>query len=796
MVSRIYFQDGYKENYSLPAMETTPESEKQKPEYCRRIAEWFYSLYVQGKCELNRDHIALIDELRSYAKGTQDPEKYKSFFTGKNKSAPVTAQTNETTVDILNYQRKGWGGIDWDNVPTFIPTLITAIKGAIADNDYDIKADPIDYDSGIEEDRLMTETFVNSRFGPLFNQLSQTAGLPTQEYDPPLDYEELEQAKKEGVFKEPYIREHEKLLQHTENISKWDSILRTKHIEDLLTIGRTFEHAIYDKATSKVKWEYVNPRDVLAQFSDQHNFADSDFMGFLRWKSISELRACGDYISDGEKSGVKEKDLQDIASTYKNLYTNPDVIKQTDGGQDVSYNDFKVLEFVFYWRDVDEKKEIEYTNKFGSKRLYPYTQDVKKLSDREKIKVMKERRLYSCTWLVGTKWVYNYGLFPNQPYYKNMPWVPIRGVKLQEKSLVHRLVPVANAFAKSWFKMQNGLAKASEGGYAIDVTRLAMNDPKQFNPLGVVKAWREDNIFFYQSSANGMNVGGTPVPLNLIAGNLRELVEPHMQHLSWCISFAENLTGIPLIMLGATPKQDTAVGVTEMSIQSANNSLRELLEKIKVLKEDLAEGTSQMIQLAIKYDDRAQFEYSKIIGQKNIQFLLDASYLPTEYGISMKARPTMMERQSIIKSSEDALLNGRNGQPGISIDQALYIKEQVFAGANLGELRLTLRKWIEKDKIEKQKERDRAIQLQNEGQMKLEQAKGQIAQQMEALKMRTLQADYDLKTRSQMMIDNNKSIRTMDELIIETMAKLYGEAGVMKAQQIIDKNPDEPGIQQ
>jgi len=338
--------------------------------------------------------------------------------------------------------------------------------------------------------------------------------------------------------------------------------------------------------------------------------------------------------------------------------------------------------------------------------------------------------------------------------------------------------------------------KASEGGFAIDITRLAMNDPKKFNPLGVVKAWREDNIFFYQSSASGFNVGGTPIPINLIPGNLRELVEPYMQHLSWCISFAENLTGIPLIMLGATPKQDTAVGVTEMSIQSANNSLRELLEKIKALKEDLAEGSSQMIQLAIKYDEKARFEYAKVIGENNIRFLVDATYLPVEYGITMKSRPTIMERQSIIKAADDALLNGRNGQPGISIDQNIYIKEQIFAGANLGELRLTIKKWIEQDKIEKQKERDRAIQLQGQENAKLAQVQGQQAQQIEAMRMKNMTMEKDLDTRSKMMIRNNDSLRKIDEIIADIMAKMYGEAGIYKAQSIIDKDPNQPGIQQ
>lgn len=788
----IYFRDKYKEGYACPNMEETPEKDKQLPEYNRKISEWLYSLYTRDKTEISSDTIAKIDTLRAYADGKQSSEPYKEYFSGTGSQPTDPIQTTPDNLTQVNdYFRKGWMNIDWENLPSFIPTLLTAIKGTTVDNDYDIKADPIDYDSGIEEDRLMVAAYVDSKFGPLFNQLGSIGGIPPQENIPAMDFDELEQYKKEGVFKEPYIREHEKLLQHTQNISNWDDIIRPKVIDDLLAVGYAFIHAKYSKATSKVEWEYVDPRDVVMQYSKNSDFNDTDFCGMLRWKTISELRACSDYISDGKKTGITEKELKDIASTYKTLYSNPDfTTKSYYNSQEkvINYDDFKVLEFVTYWRDVNTKKEIEYTNKFGKTRLYPYNDSVKKLGDREKIKVMRDRKLYSCTWIVGTNYVYDYGLFPNQPYSSNMPWVPLRGVKIKSKPLVHRLVPVEDQFVKAWCKMVNGFAKASEGGFAIDVTRLAMNDPNNFNPLGVVKAWREDNIFFYQTSGNGFNVGGTPVPINLIPGNLKELVEPHMNHLNWCISFAENLTGVPIIMLGATPKQDSAVGVTQMSLESASNSLRDMLEKVKSLKQNVATGSSQMIQLSIKYDDRGEFEYSKIIGRDNISYLKNAMYLPLEYGITMRSRPTRLERESVIKAADDALLNGRNGQPGITIDQNLYIKEQVFAGANLGELRYTLRKWQEKDAAKKLQEKKDLIKQQTDGQNEAIKIKSQEDQKLEALQMKRMAVEIDLKTRSQMMIDNNKSIRTIDEQIVAILGKLYGEAGILQAEQMIQNN--------
>jgi len=74
--------------------------------------------------------------------------------------------------------------------------------------------------------------------------------------------------------------------------------------------------------------------------------------------------------------------------------------------------------------------------------------------------------------------------------------------------------------------------------------------------------------------------------------------------------------------------------------------------------------------------------------------------------------------------------------------------------------------------------------------------KGQQAQQMEAMRMKNMTMEKDLDTRSKMMIRNNDSLRKIDEIIADIMAKMYGEAGIYKAQSIIDKDPNQPGIQQ
>jgi hypothetical protein len=241
-------------------------------------------------------------------------------------------------------------------------------------------------------------------------------------------------------------------------------------------------------------------------------------------------------------------------------------------------------------------------------------------------------------------------------------------------------------------------------------------------------------------------------------------------------------------MLGSTPKPDTGLGVTEMSLQSATNSLRPYSDKMKKLKEDLATLASQMIQLAVKYDTRARDAYARVVGQANLYTLLKAKYLPIQYGIIMKARPDMQMRQAILQMAAQALEAGRNGQPGLTYDQTLYITEQVYSGTALAELRLTLKKWIYKDKIEKQKQQEKMVQLQAEQNQKMVQAQIQSAEKIEMMKQQTMKTQIDLETRSKMLVNTDQFKHDLDLMIAKYRLETEGAIAVNRDQVQVEAN--------
>jgi len=158
----------------------------------------------------------------------------------------------------------------------------------------------------------------------------------------------------------------------------------------------------------------------------------------------------------------------------------------------------------------------------------------------------------------------------------------------------------------------------------------------------------------------------------------------------------------------------------------------------------------------------------------------DASQLPIQYGINLKARPTTSERQKLIQLIELCLQNGRNGIPGLSPDQAAELEEQVFAGTNLSEIRHTMKKWVEKDRQRVQAEKERLIQLQNDGQKQAQTMAGQLAMQLEDKKRQNMITEKDLDTRSQMIVRNFDSMKKIDEIMAQVLAKAGADAANLK----------------
>lgn len=768
---------------TFPNMETTSFEQKQTPKYCLGIGQAMLYKYKTNKTDIGVVESNFFQKLRLYSQGRQDTTKYNPIFGEKS-----TQDNTGTSIDKLvngshSSQWKGWYNIDLENVVSFIPNIVSQITGKLVDVDFDVRAHNIDIDSGAEEEWLMHRKFVEAKFGPATNALRQMAGIPVQKEEyVPQDFSELEQIKLEGGFKAPYISEQEKAIKHTEEISLWDRKLKEKQAKDLIILGRAFAYCDYDHETNKVVWKYAMPEDVIAQYSDTNDYEDSEYAGVVVRVTIAHIRAMKNFIRKEDGSKITSKDLEDLAKKYMGHFGNPTIDdrewERSWLGEDEfftkKYDEFKIPILKYWWIDVEKDRKIKYTKKNGDFRYYKeddqrfFNEEGEIASKRAEMKEVRRRVLYQGTMIIGMDWIYDFGKSPNQPVMNsNKPMIPLRGVKLSEESIVKRLMPVADIYYLAWLRLQNAIAKAATAGYAIDLSKLAnVSDGRggKYDPLDLVKMARATGVWFYKSNSMGYQTGGSPVPITQIPSSLGGAIQEELVLMESMMRKVEEITGVSPVALGATPTPDQAVGTTEMSLNAFLDSLKVIIDGFRDQKEGLAMVTSIMIGHLLKTDEKAQREYAKVIGREGVALLQRARNSNVQYGISLKARPTREDWQVLIQIAQASMEKRNQGIAGINEAQYFEIFNAKNTGQNLMELFYKMKFWIRKDEERLQKEKDRAIQLQSQGQQQViqtQQEEQRKTQQMFfAQELKKIEAEMVSKNR-QRAVDSNYHILEM-----------------------------------
>ena len=85
-------------------------------------------------------------------------------------------------------------------------------------------------------------------------------------------------------------------------------------LEDLLDIGFAGCRDYVDMNTGRVKTKYLDPVNLIAQYSRSRNYENSSYFGYVEEYTIAELRVI---------TGLPETMLNKIAHTNSGYYGNP-----------------------------------------------------------------------------------------------------------------------------------------------------------------------------------------------------------------------------------------------------------------------------------------------------------------------------------------------------------------------------------------------------------------------------------------------------------------------------------------
>jgi hypothetical protein len=287
-----------------------------------------------------------------------------------------------------------------------------------------------------------------------------------------------------------------------------------------------------------------------------------------------------------------------------------------------------------------------------------------------------------------------------------------------------RMITYSKKMNLAELRMQHLIAKASPGGYAVNVN--ALMQVKDFvkdikNPLDAMSMFLQTGILFY----NGQDNDGKPhgSPLTYTQGIDLVQLQALMQQYDWARNELERSIGGQSVGMGASAPDRAAVGVQEMAQMASDNALGMISYGVEDITVRMCTQVSRFIQ-----------------------------YLQQEGTLKKYSLAFSTENQSVVKDMDELPMRDFNIFVKYSLDakERAYLEAQLQAMIERGELRPEDAFWIRNTddlKLAYMYMRKQRTKLQQE-KMAVVQQTGEeqrmSAQSAEQSKQQTLQVEAQL----------------------------------------------------
>ena len=699
------------QEYRLPSDDIDPELKKQS-DYALKWAKGVYQLHVKDQGGIRYTKLQDIDLNRQYAEGRQPVKKYLDILCPKNNKG----------------ERKSYLDISTD-ILSIIPKFRSIIIGKFIQMEHNISADAIDENSGAEREGMRYSLWAKARIKEIIDPLEKLLGMVE---DPseikeilPKTVEELDMLQGAGKFKLKWEAGMEKLLNDASYSSNWDNI-RVKLYEDIFDLGICAIRDYTDKVTGKAKVRYVDPKRLIVRHSKEHLYTNIDYAGEIVDMTPNQIRidAGGDMTSDQINEVIRlYRDSNNLDLSFNESINE---LYEQHGNLNV-----KVLDLTF--KSIDTYKQEKKIDKNGHARYYskPYNHEIsnsQKESNNREVLVGKRQMVYKCKWIVGSNYVYDFGLAEDilRKDIKTAE-LPFSIYRLSRKSMLDSIIPLEDHIQLAWMKFQNALAKAAPGGIAVDVGALKniTNGKNKLQPLQLLQIRRQTGDLLFKSTTHHSQVinpnSGRPI-IDLPGGAGAELDE-HIKVIDFNINMIRQITGINELMDATAPAPNTLVGTAEIAQQGTNNTLYNIYNSYRVVTERAASNLSLRIQNIIRYVDYKPYE--PVIGNALVNvFKQNSPIAHASYGIKLRLKPQEMERRALLEKA-----NFFFQQERITVSDIFYIEEEVKNGS-IKMARIYMMYREELYRKQKAEESQSNVQAQSQAIMEQQQNSAEIAVQV------------------------------------------------------------------
>lgn len=745
----IYKADEYAKNgdYIMPnrSSEDISPEEKDKGAYNLQMAQSVYHEFTAGTTHVGYGEYSTVERNRSYMFGDQSEQIYIDSYYGVDRNNTVSETVNEQAT--RDHRRKAGGNLNF-SIQSPAPRLVDSLIGKLSDLINMVSVDPTDKYSGAQKESAKWLTWTEKKYRGQLNSLKALMALPQQDEGfTPENLEELNLYEAEGGFKPSYATTMEQLLKFSFERSAWDENIVEKILADLISSGFAAVKDVYDRDTGQVKCEYLDARTAGVQYTNEESYRKPDFGFYIKMVRVSDLKEKG--FTEDELNGAADK-FQNYFGNDK--YEDPNYINKNNSyGYAEQSDKYIVPVFVVNWIDVDNKKEVSHTNRYGSKRTRDYDGKAK-LGKKDEIINTRIKTVREVHWIIDTDMIYDYGRVENQGRDGlSDPVLPIHMVKVHGKPLIPRLIPILDLYMNSWMKFQQGIRMSTIDGHAIDMSIINNINlgGRVMNPKDVIKAWKETGVLFFSSVDSNSRINQTNHrPIEKLDGGAGAVMQEQVTAMDWANRQIEQLTGINPLTMGEAPEKDVGKRVSEFSIMGTSDILKNIVKKANVLKSEVARSMCVRLQYVVKNKNLARTGYEDVVGKTSLELLKIAEGHDVKYGIRTHARPTDQDIAELKEMISLSLKNGRDGKVGITEADFVRFNAMINAGDPLKRVAMLLGAATRKAQREAEQRAIRSQQLDQQGAQQLVALKDQADTKRIALESQAKIAEENIKGRN------------------------------------------------
>lgn len=705
-------------------------------------------------------------EIRQYALGKQSITKYKKFL------------------NVDEVEDKSWQSINWE-VPSFITKYREIAISKLLQREFDVQAYAIDPLAKSEEDKYFNEQKIRIQMYEAAKKAnSPLADSPILKpsVGEPQDEEQLN-IEMEFGYKHVMSMEAEEAIQLVQQQNQIDE-LRKRVCENLFDYGIGGYTTFIDE-NGMCKFREVCPENLILSRCSKNDFSD-----LVHWGEVIEVR-----VADLVPFFTKEQ-LDDICTNVAGKFGNPANLNISTALYNQGWNRFKVLvcDFKFLnWNETVYKNEVDgrgnkrfvksdYKNKQFIKGniVEEYNQpladtmgDMEQGESTPKYMTITKEVVYKTKWLIGTGYMYDYGLSENMSRKKSSWWKTSLDIQLYAwnfydmmyTGITERLMPLEDDACLTWFKLQNLSAKLIPYLINIDFNSV---ESVAFGAGGGKMKPKEVMDFIFSNfvvpyrSTDLLSKNPNYKPVTIEATGQLEAFGQLYEKLNNTIELMRQISGLNELTDGSTPNAKTLVPVADAAMQSTNNALYLLSNAEKRLMLMLSDSIIQKVQIAVKLGKVEG--YAKALGAQSVKFLqINPDIALYELGIFVEDAPTKEERAALWQE-----VSVKESQGLLSVAD----KIMVMSCRNLKQAALLLDYKIKKNKEQAQQNQLQLAQQQAQGNAQasiaIEQAKQQTIQMQGQIDL----AKIDAQGRWVYMTEAMKKQSDQTEAHIQSDAKI------------------------